>query len=374
MSSGISGQNGTEADPVLTCTEQSMGETENKDSKEMFEPRSWHNPQDHQSARSLVVEKIVMLLKQKFPNKTETSIRKIAQNFEDYSYHHCECFAQYNDVSTLKRRLFSYAVLKRKGPATCPSCGGATSSSTDGSIICAAGMSCIGSDQDPVELRQRQQNLLVKLRHASRCQLSGDICQVSCCPALRERWCHYSKCKDAHCTVPLCTSSRNVLNHYAMCKEVLCVLCGPVREVLRRAQSIEVGLQPGESSAGNNADGMQRNLLSQRSRCKSPIICRRVMTHLLPACAQVGNTGLKRGCGFIEQGTSKRTCFASNCSERSKIDGLQALIHLSRRAAMKGFVCGRPANDDYLSDEDATHSYGGDDNGESEDDHNNERY
>lgn len=106
----------------------------------------------------------------------------------------------------------------------------------------AAGTSRQVSDRQQV-LRHQQQRLLL-LRHAAKCQHDDGRCPVTPhCAGMKRLWKHIAECKDQKCLVPHCVSSRYVLSHYHRCKDVRCPVCGPVREAIHRSHEKQKQMQ-----------------------------------------------------------------------------------------------------------------------------------
>jgi E1A/CREB-binding protein len=98
------------------------------------------------------------------------------------------------------------------------------------------------SDRQQV-LRHQQQRLLL-LRHAAKCQHDDQRCPVTPhCAGMKRLWKHIAECKDQKCLVPHCVSSRYVLSHYHRCKDVRCPVCGPVREAIHRSHEKQKQMQ-----------------------------------------------------------------------------------------------------------------------------------
>ncbi len=98
------------------------------------------------------------------------------------------------------------------------------------------------SDRQQV-LRHQQQRLLL-LRHAAKCQHEDGHCPVTPhCAGMKRLWKHIAECKDQKCLVPHCVSSRYVLSHYHRCKDVRCPVCGPVREAIHRSHEKQKQMQ-----------------------------------------------------------------------------------------------------------------------------------
>lgn len=98
------------------------------------------------------------------------------------------------------------------------------------------------SDRQQV-LRHQQQRLLL-LRHAAKCQHEDGRCPVTPhCAGMKRLWKHIAECKNQKCVVPHCVSSRYVLSHYHRCKDVRCPVCGPVREAIHRSHEKQKQMQ-----------------------------------------------------------------------------------------------------------------------------------
>lgn len=98
------------------------------------------------------------------------------------------------------------------------------------------------SDRQQV-LRHQQQRLLL-LRHAAKCQHEDNRCPVTPhCAGMKRLWKHIAECKNQKCLVPHCVSSRYVLSHYHRCKDVRCPVCGPVREAIHRSHEKQKHMQ-----------------------------------------------------------------------------------------------------------------------------------
>lgn len=92
-------------------------------------------------------------------------------------------------------------------------------------------------------LRHQQQRLLL-LRHAAKCQHDDGRCPVTPhCAGMKRLWKHIAECKDQKCLVPHCVSSRYVLSHYHRCKDIRCPVCGPVREAIHRSHEKQKQMQ-----------------------------------------------------------------------------------------------------------------------------------
>jgi len=75
------------------------------------------------------------------------------------------------------------------------------------------------------------QLLLLFLRHAARCDRTGDReCSLGVrCQALKRLWQHAHGCRDPTCTYQHCRATRFVVTHYHRCKDPHCQICFLVR-------------------------------------------------------------------------------------------------------------------------------------------------
>lgn len=118
----------------------------------------------------------------------------------------------------------------------------APTASTSGTETTSSNGTRTVSDRQQV-LRHQQQRLLL-LRHAAKCQHEDGRCPVTPhCAGMKRLWKHIAECKDQKCLVPHCVSSRYVLSHYHRCKDVRCPVCGPVREAIHRSHEKQKQMQ-----------------------------------------------------------------------------------------------------------------------------------
>jgi len=111
-------------------------------------------------------------------------------------------------------------------------------------------------------LRHQQQRLLL-LRHAAKCQHDDGHCPVTPhCAGMKRLWKHIAECKDQKCLVPHCVSSRYVLSHYHRCKDVRCPVCGPVREAIHRSHEKQKQMQ---ALKQRHQQAVQQNEMPQQS-------------------------------------------------------------------------------------------------------------
>lgn len=81
------------------------------------------------------------------------------------------------------------------------------------------------------------QERLLLLRHAAKCTAKQGECKrilIPYCHELKKLWNHISSnCADRYCAVAHCISSRRLLIHYRECQDKKCLICEPVRQVIR---------------------------------------------------------------------------------------------------------------------------------------------
>jgi len=89
----------------------------------------------------------------------------------------------------------------------------------------------ITSTTDPQIVRKQQQRLLL-LRHATRCNYPPGECPIARRCAETKILCHHIRTcnKGRSCPVPHCVSSKYILSHYIRCRgSPSCLVCGPVK-------------------------------------------------------------------------------------------------------------------------------------------------
>lgn len=132
-----------------------------------------------------------------------------------------------------------YAQTAKPQPAPAPPAA-APAGSTGATATTSGGRQIANRQQ---VLRHQQQRLLL-LRHAAKCQHEDGRCPVTPhCAGMKRLWKHIAECKNQKCLVPHCVSSRYVLSHYHRCKDVRCPVCGPVREAIHRSHEKQKHMQ-----------------------------------------------------------------------------------------------------------------------------------
>lgn len=102
----------------------------------------------------------------------------------------------------------------------------------------------LAANRDRQQVLRHQQQRLLLLRHAAKCQHEDGRCPVTPhCAGMKRLWKHIAECKNQKCLVPHCVSSRYVLSHYHRCKDVRCPVCGPVREAIHRSHEKQKQMQ-----------------------------------------------------------------------------------------------------------------------------------
>jgi hypothetical protein len=332
--------------------------------------QAWHREAADAPIRMNTTKEIYDLLKARFPEKSDSSVRVAAQRFDSHLYGSAASLEAYACRTTLRRRLFAYALSTRSGDACCAACGGRTVPSAPpprhpsaGARVCAAGAGCCGAGRDPSELLREQQGRILLMRQLSRYTGRGEgaaeggaSCAATCCGRVEEKARHLSECRDPACAVPGCLPTRNVVRHYTACLHVQCPLCGPVRAAIRAelADNRSVNSAGGSVAGGALSAPAQgagdypasdshagRNLLAVSG------MPRRNSCHLLPSCAargSRGSTGTKRQ---REEGPAaaspSQRCRADRGTEASALahpSDWQTLSHLAERMMMKGYIWG----------------------------------
>jgi hypothetical protein len=78
-------------------------------------------------------------------------------------------------------------------------------------------------------VRPQQQRILL-LHHASKCQFIGSTCPITPhCGEMKHLWLHMRNCKMKSCAESRCLPSRQVLWHFSKCSKSNCQVCAPVR-------------------------------------------------------------------------------------------------------------------------------------------------
>jgi hypothetical protein len=349
-------------------------------------PKPWHRATDatRRASTTLLVK---ALLRSRFPEKSDTCLMATTRQFERYIYMNADSLEEYACQNTLKRRLFVYALIMRKGNACCAACGGDTAplhppapgqappAPATAARVCVAGASCCGAGRDQGELRREQQGRILLMRHLSRCA-AGQEGETAAGRAMKESWKHISDCRSPGCAAPDCLSTRRVVRHYTACLHAACPLCAPVKAAIRAqlAQaarssalasaacggesalrpSVCVGLPPGASVA-----------YAGRKSIAMAVMPRRRSYHSLPSCASTpagtanANADADASAPFSATGTNGKrrreqegdTDTDSSCPRTKQaralgavtalggMDGWKSLSHISERLALKNYIC-----------------------------------
>jgi TAZ zinc finger len=92
------------------------------------------------------------------------------------------------------------------------------------------------------ERLQKQQRLLMFLRHCAKCKITN--CQYgSNCETGKQLWNHITNCRDQQCAYPRCVHARDLLRHYQKCRKQDCPICGPIKQIV--VDSSGRTMQPG---------------------------------------------------------------------------------------------------------------------------------
>lgn len=159
--------------------------------------KTWHSESDLPERYKMIdnIFQIIRLEGNNFP----LSLPLMAKNLEKHLYRSAATKNAYIDQNTLKERL----------------------------EVC-------------LNLIHHQQQRLLSLRHASKCE-AGHYCSKPFCPFMVDLWKHLKQCNDIKCTREYCISSKTVLNHHHMCKAknkiATCEVCAFVVKGKKQAYS-----------------------------------------------------------------------------------------------------------------------------------------
>eukprot|EP00978_Attheya_sp_CCMP212_P014479 scaffold36944_cov49-Attheya_sp.AAC.3 len=106
------------------------------------------------------------------------------------------------------------------------------------------------SDAEWIRKVRHQQQLMLLLLHAVKCQYEDGACPVFLvCPIVKKLCKHIVVCKDKQCKVQHCFSSRYIVSHNKRCKDARCPTCMPVRATIRKSREKEKLRQMHETSS-----------------------------------------------------------------------------------------------------------------------------
>lgn len=92
----------------------------------------------------------------------------------------------------------------------------------------------------------KQQRWLLYLHHASKCQAAVGECPITPnCHAAKQLLEHALTCSRTSCNYPRCIATRELLEHHRSCKDAGCLVCGPVRNVMRKQRQRTLDGQKG---------------------------------------------------------------------------------------------------------------------------------
>jgi hypothetical protein len=189
--------------------------------------KEWHSSADDE-ARQAMQNHIIDVLKMKRPNMDVSwtdKLPQMARRLENALYQDANSVAEYKDHSTLKARLQQLAqAFPRKQQSSSSTASGSNqvnSSQDSRSKVPGQVQTQEQADHRRQVLKHQQQRLLL-LRHASKCQSEGQCRATPFCAAYKVLWKHIMKCKEQRCPTAHCVSSRFVLNHYSKCDDKSC--------------------------------------------------------------------------------------------------------------------------------------------------------
>ena len=189
--------------------------------------KPWHSPSDT-PRRKAMGDMIIHLLELKNPNAADwlAKLPNVAAKLEEILYFSADSLFEYVDVTTLKARLQQVAIQM----------GGKEPAPAQQQKVQDVGVRGNTDDHRKHVLKQQQQRLLL-LRHACKCNNDIDCKVTPHCPSMKVLWKHIMNCKDQECKFSHCLSSRYLLSHYSKCKDDTCPVCGPVRDAIRKSLS-----------------------------------------------------------------------------------------------------------------------------------------
>ena len=207
------------------------------DNNQSCNTKEWHNPQIDKPMREEMIRNVFRLLVERYPDRREGSVLAIAQSFEQYIYHNAESLEKYSNKTTLRQRLYDYALSQRNRNTVCQSCGGPTvpSGGSASSTHCLAGLMCPSTHRESSTLLREQQRRILLLKHIWSCTKSTCVCEIRDCGAMKEKWQHITNCQLSTCPIQHCLSTRTILKHFTRCLSDTCTLCGPVKRAIKRS-------------------------------------------------------------------------------------------------------------------------------------------
>lgn len=204
---------------------------------------------EHNSERNVVIGEIIRHLQTKSSNSSQnwhTAAPHLCERLEGALYRHAKNLEDYSDLTTLAQRLGRFVSLGgSKKPTQLkvvhsvesfeePVSAGSTSArkkSPKKSVKSSNAPPAVAAVKEAgKDLLYQQQQRILMLQHASRCQLPEGACEQPHCWSMQQLWRHVTRCTQSKCPTAHCVSSRYVLSHYAKCSEPTCRMCAPARE------------------------------------------------------------------------------------------------------------------------------------------------
>jgi hypothetical protein len=316
---------------------------------EIPRPQAWHREAMDAAIRASTIQEIFDLLKARSPDKSDSSMRDMAQRFDTHLYNSAASLEAYACRTTLWRRIFAYVLSTRSGDACCAACGGTTAplsaeAPSRGARVCAAGAGCCGAGREPSELLREQQGRILVMRQLSRCTAEGEGERAAACyngvRAILPH--HFSDCRDPACAVPGCLPTRSAIRHFTACLYTQCPLCAPVRATIRTELADNVRV----TGAGASATPVSEQRVDM-TLVATGMMPRYSSGHLLPSCVARGSKRQRdEGAASDSPWVHSRRCRGCRREEdedRGAVGGisrhsLQALARMWQRMTMKGYI------------------------------------
>lgn len=220
-------------------------------------PRYYEFP-EHAGERNSVIGEIVRLLQTKSSNATQnwrSACPYLCERLEAAMFRQAKNMEEYADLATVQQRMTRFITLggskkptqlkvvksvegsgepdspvyvqssvRKKSPKK---------AKTSSPVVSGAGKAIKSSSpikEKPKDLLYQQQQRILMLQHASRCNLLEGACPQPHCWSMQKLWKHVTQCSQPKCPTPHCVSSRYVMAHYSKCNDQACRMCAPARQ------------------------------------------------------------------------------------------------------------------------------------------------
>jgi TAZ zinc finger len=246
----------------------------------------WQSSEKDLDIRRKMIQTIITLMKEApdgILDKYKSNLPDVARRLEDRLYRLANSRDVYMDISTLKPRLISLRetlVDAKHSPAVeFPT----AKIETKEPIAKIAPISTSSEakqterETDRAKVLHQQQQRLLLLRHASKCEAATGQCTITIhCDQLKDLWKHIGKCKDKDCKMLHCVSSRFVLSHYHRCKDLACVVCSPIRKIINpsntNAMDEAITAMRADEQVQMTSRTKEASVLTKRDHAENPIV------------------------------------------------------------------------------------------------------